>query len=74
MLKLFKIISSGVKLSDVKMFKKMINFVCLILFTLLSASSSETKPYRALAVIHGVLTGSDSMQIITDRIQEVRIY
>ncbi|XP_014486305.1 PREDICTED: lysosomal thioesterase PPT2 homolog [Dinoponera quadriceps] len=32
---------------------------------------SEAKSYRAVVVIHGVLTGSDSMNLIMDRIQEM---
>ncbi|XP_033232191.1 lysosomal thioesterase PPT2 homolog [Belonocnema kinseyi] len=47
----------------------------LVLFVTISAPNSaekpQTKPYRAVAVIHGVLTGYESMQIITDRIQEL---
>ena len=34
-------------------------------------SENGAESYRAVAVIHGVLTGSDSMDLISNRIQEV---
>jgi len=32
---------------------------------------NEAKSYHAVVIIHGVLTGSDSMELISNRIQEV---
>lgn len=43
-------------------------YLCLLLFT---ALSNAVKSYRAVIVIHGVLTGSDSMELISNRIEEV---
>ncbi|XP_015433613.1 PREDICTED: lysosomal thioesterase PPT2 homolog [Dufourea novaeangliae] len=43
----------------------------LFFLWLLTAFSNVAECYRAVAVIHGVLTGSDSMEIITNRIQEM---
>ena len=42
-------------------------YLVLLLFTLNNAVES----YRAVVVIHGVLTGSDSMELISNRIQEM---
>ena len=57
------------------MSKQIKTFFYLVLFALVSAPNSavkpKVKPYRAVALIHGVLTGSESLQLITDRIQEV---
>lgn len=41
----------------------------LLLISLLSYN--EAKSYHAVVIIHGVLTGSDSMELISNRIQEV---
>lgn len=43
--------------------------IYLLLVYLLSYN--EAKSYRAVVIIHGVLTGSSSMELITNRIQEV---
>lgn len=32
---------------------------------------NEAKSYHAVVIIHGVLTGSESMELISNRIQEV---
>ncbi|XP_014212801.1 lysosomal thioesterase PPT2 homolog [Copidosoma floridanum] len=44
-------------------------FVLLVTILLLSKNGAES--YRAVAIIHGVLTGKDSMEIISRRIQEL---
>lgn len=43
----------------------------IILLASLTLSKNGAESYRAVAVLHGILTGRDSMQLITDRIQEV---
>lgn len=35
-------------------------------------SYNEAKSNRAVVIIHGVLTGSDSMELISNRIQKVK--
>lgn len=40
-------------------------------FLLLVTINNAVESYRAVVVIHGVLTGSDSMELISNRIQEV---
>lgn len=44
---------------------------CIYLFSIYLLSYNEAKSYRAVVIIHGVLTGSESMDVITNRIQEV---
>lgn len=44
-----------------------LNFILL----LLSIFNNYVESYHAVVVIHGVLTGSDSMELISNRIQEV---
>lgn len=42
------------------------------IFTLLlTLLNNDVEGYHAVVVIHGVLTGSDSMELISNRIQEV---
>ncbi|XP_046485848.1 lysosomal thioesterase PPT2 homolog isoform X1 [Neodiprion pinetum] len=43
----------------------------LIFATLLAAPNYAAKKYRAVVLIHGVLTGSESMELISKRIQEM---
>lgn len=43
--------------------------ICFLLIYLLL--HNEAKSYHAVVIIHGVLTGSDSMELISNRIQEV---
>jgi len=45
--------------------------IYIYLFLVYLLLYNEAKSYRAVVVIHGVLTGSDSMEIISKRIQEV---
>lgn len=48
------------------------NFVIHIyLFLVFLLSRYQAKTYHAVVIIHGVLTGSDSMETISNRIQEV---
>lgn len=49
-----------------------LHLVYLFLYNEAKSFYNETKSYRAVVIIHGVLTGSDSMDLITNRIQEVR--
>lgn len=44
-----------------------LNFILL----LLNIFNNDVESYHAVVVIHGVLTGSDSMELISNRIQEV---
>lgn len=44
-------------------------YIYLFLISLLSYN--EAKSYHAVVLVHGVLTGSDSMELISNRIQEV---
>ncbi|XP_043794767.1 lysosomal thioesterase PPT2 homolog isoform X1 [Apis laboriosa] len=44
-----------------------LNFILL----LLSIFNNDVESYHAVVVIHGVLTGSDSMELISNRIQEM---
>ncbi|KAF3425518.1 hypothetical protein E2986_05652 [Frieseomelitta varia] len=43
-----------------------------IFILLLTLLNNDVDGYHAVVVIHGVLTGSDSMELISNRIQEVR--
>ncbi|NP_001153389.1 palmitoyl-protein thioesterase 2 precursor [Nasonia vitripennis] len=47
------------------------SFLFLALFAIAILPNNVVESYRAVAVIHGVLTGSDSMELITKRIQEM---
>lgn len=42
-----------------------------IVILFLSLLNNGVECYHAVVVIHGVLTGSDSMELISNRIQEV---
>lgn len=42
-----------------------------IFILLLTLLNNDVDGYHAVVVIHGVLTGSDSMELISNRIQEV---
>lgn len=46
-----------------------VTYIYLFLISLLSYN--EAKSYHPVVIIHGVLTGSDSMEVISNRIQEV---
>ncbi|XP_033333522.1 palmitoyl-protein thioesterase 2 [Megalopta genalis] len=46
---------------------RMLTFFLLFLTVFINAAQS----YRAVIIIHGVLTGSDSMEVISDRIKEM---
>lgn len=52
----------------------MLNFSFIFSFLLVSVLFNGVYNYRAVVVIHGVLTGSESMQLISDRIQAVSVY
>lgn len=43
----------------------------IYLFLVSLLSCHQAKSYHAVVIIHGVLTGSDSMETISNRIQEV---
>ncbi|XP_032691606.1 lysosomal thioesterase PPT2 homolog isoform X2 [Odontomachus brunneus] len=45
--------------------------ICIYLLLVYLLSYNEAKSYRAVVIIHGVLTGSSSMELITNRIQEM---
>ncbi|OXU25597.1 hypothetical protein TSAR_006617 [Trichomalopsis sarcophagae] len=47
------------------------SFFFLALFAIAILPNNTVESYRAVAVIHGVLTGSSSMELITNRIQEM---
>lgn len=47
-------------------------YYCLVQLILICYPNLADKSHRPLAVIHGILTGGDGMQVITDRIQEVK--
>lgn len=51
------------------MTKSVIHVYLFLIYLLLY---NEAKSYHAVVIIHGVLTGSDSMELISNRIQEVR--
>lgn len=53
-------------MGTVKNFRILISFLCTIIFFVNGAKS-----YRAVVIIHGLLTGSDSMELISNRIQEL---
>ncbi|CAB0040176.1 unnamed protein product [Trichogramma brassicae] len=46
------------------------SYIFLLLIEFLLLPKNEVASYRAVAIIHGVLTGSDSMDEISQRIQE----
>lgn len=52
-------------------YKAMKNPVIYTYIFLIYLSYNEAKSYNAVVIIHGVLTGSDSMELIGNRIQEV---
>lgn len=48
-----------------------INYKTILLFFLLSVFEATVDSYHAVVLIHGILTGSDSMELISNRIEEV---
>ncbi|XP_076634678.1 palmitoyl-protein thioesterase 2 isoform X1 [Colletes latitarsis] len=48
-----------------------LNYIFLNFILLFSTTFNTVKSYRAVVVIHGVLTGSSSMELISNRIQEM---
>lgn len=49
------------------------NCFLFVFAVLLVVPNNATDNYRAVVLIHGVLTGSESMELISDRIKEVNI-
>lgn len=47
------------------------NSESFILIFLLILCGNEVKSYRAVVLLHGILTGSESMEIISNRIEEM---
>lgn len=47
------------------------SFFIFALIVIAILPSNVVESYRAVVVIHGILTGSDTMEVITNRIQEV---
>ncbi|KAJ8687302.1 hypothetical protein QAD02_023096 [Eretmocerus hayati] len=50
---------------------KNLSFIFILLYSTFYLTKNCVESYRAIALIHGVLTGPDSMKTIIDRIQEL---